>query len=240
MQPSKHAPPPTNPLPELSRAHGIRNRFAQWAKNDFFTFLLIAVTLDFVATIAAPEGVLPHATLNLLQAVILVTTLRATGIRPRYFFGAVVLFVIAVTLSFGDFLLGANNARGLIDIIGLVLVTLLPLAVTVKIFRQAVVNIQTIFGALCVYIMVGLFFAFAYEVVGTFFPPFFANLPNPALKDYLYFSYVTLATLGYGDLAPMGNLPRALVVVEAVFGQLYLVTAVSLLVGNYRKRLGNP
>jgi len=53
--------------------------------------------------------------------------------------------------------------------------------------------------------------------------------------DYVYFSFVTLATLGYGDLVPRTTLGRMLAVTEALVGQLYLVTVVALLVSNYRQ-----
>jgi voltage-gated potassium channel len=51
-------------------------------------------------------------------------------------------------------------------------------------------------------------------------------------SDYMYFSFITLATVGYGDLTPQGGLGRALAVLEGLFGQIYLVTAVAALVGN--------
>lgn len=97
-------------------------------------------------------------------------------------------------------------------------------------------DVETIYGALSVYIMIGIFFAFTDSIVGSLAPPFFASVQDATLKEYLYFSFVTLTTLGYGDFVPKGDLPRTLAVIEAVLGQLYLVTVVALLVSNFTRR----
>jgi hypothetical protein len=62
--------------------------------------------------------------------------------------------------------------------------------------------------------------------------PFFVTVAAPGAVDYLYFSYVTLTTVGYGDLTARGDAGRMLAVCEALLGQLYLVTVLALLVGN--------
>jgi hypothetical protein len=96
-------------------------------------------------------------------------------------------------------------------------------------------NAETICGALSVYLLIGQFFAFTDSVVGSF-TRFFVAAGSYSLKDYLYFSFVTLTTLGFGDLVPRGDLSRTLVMIEAMLGQLYLVTVVTLLVSNYIRR----
>jgi hypothetical protein len=62
--------------------------------------------------------------------------------------------------------------------------------------------------------------------------PYFAGKPSANGADYVYFSFITLATVGYGDFAPALRLGRALAVLEGLMGQLYLVTVVALLVSN--------
>jgi hypothetical protein len=76
-------------------------------------------------------------------------------------------------------------------------------------------------------------FAFVFEAVGNLgSQPFFASQETATRSDYMYFSFITMATVGYGDLTPRGGLGRALAVTEGLFGQIYLVTAVAALVGN--------
>jgi hypothetical protein len=82
-------------------------------------------------------------------------------------------------------------------------------------------------------VLLGLSFAFAFAAVGDLGSrPFFASHEAGTRSDYVYFSFVTLATVGYGDLTPQGGLGRALAVTEALLGQVYLITAVAALVGN--------
>lgn len=87
----------------------------------------------------------------------------------------------------------------------------------------------TVLGAVCIYVLVGLSFAFVFEAIGAFgSQPFFAPQEAATKSDYVYFSFTTMATVGYGDLTAHGGLGRALAVTERLLGQIYLVTAVAL------------
>ena len=72
-------------------------------------------------------------------------------------------------------------------------------------------------------------FPFIASVTGQ---PFFVQTATPNASDYLYFSYTTLATIGYGDYTAQQSLGRMIAVSEGLLGQLYLVSAVALLIGN--------
>ena len=86
-------------------------------------------------------------------------------------------------------------------------------------------------GALCSYVLLGLLFAFVYLAVSEFRDaPFFAQPGPHGQSEYLYFSFVALTTLGFGDLSPDVGLPQALTVLEALLGQIFLVTLVARLV----------
>jgi hypothetical protein len=88
-----------------------------------------------------------------------------------------------------------------------------------------------VLGALCSYVLVGLLFAFVYLAVDEFTSrPFFAQPGAHPQSEYLYFSFVALTTLGFGDLSPAVGLPQALTVLEALLGQVFLVTMVARLV----------
>ena len=81
--------------------------------------------------------------------------------------------------------------------------------------------------------MLGLSYAYLYPVIGVLTnEPFFVQTSTPASIDYIYFSYVTLTTVGYGDFTAASSAGRMIAVSEALTGQLYLVSAVALLVGN--------
>ena len=90
---------------------------------------------------------------------------------------------------------------------------------------------ETVLGALCTYVLVGLLFAFVYLAVSDLREASFFVQEGPhAQSEYLYFSFVTLTTLGFGDLSPGVGLPQALTVLEALLGQIFLVTMVARLV----------
>jgi hypothetical protein len=95
------------------------------------------------------------------------------------------------------------------------------------------IDLATVGGALCVYLLIGMFYSFAYILVSNAgSPDFFAQTANPNGVDFIYFSFITISTTGYGDLSPATDLGRMLAVTEAVTGQLYLVSAVALVIGN--------
>ena len=84
-----------------------------------------------------------------------------------------------------------------------------------------------------VYLLVGLTYAYLYPVIAALTnQPFFAQTATPGAVDYVYFSYVTLTTVGFGDFTAATSVGRMIAVSEALTGQLYLVSAVALLVGN--------
>jgi hypothetical protein len=112
-------------------------------------------------------------------------------------------------------------------------------AITRRLRLHAEISALTVLGAVCIYVLLGLSFAFVFEAVGDLgAKPFFASQEGGTRSDYVYFSFVTIATVGYGDLTPQGNLGRALAVSEGLFGQIYLVTAVAALVGNLGRTRG--
>ena len=84
-----------------------------------------------------------------------------------------------------------------------------------------------------------MLWAFAYTAMGHLgAAPFFAESVEPTSADYLYFSFITQTTVGYGDLSAAGNLGRACAVLQALIGQIYLVTIVALLVARLPSRGG--
>jgi voltage-gated potassium channel len=106
----------------------------------------------------------------------------------------------------------------------------LPITIT-RVLHHRRVTHETVFGALCIYVLVGLLFAFLYLAVNDLrSAPFFVQEGEHSQSEFLYFSFVALTTLGFGDLSPSVGLPQALVVMEALLGQIFLVTLVARLV----------
>ncbi len=110
----------------------------------------------------------------------------------------------------------------------------------VRLVRDRGVTLQAVAGALTTYLLIGLEFALIVRVIVGLSPhPYFEQVTNAAVtqSQEIYFSFTTLTTTGYGDLSPVLSVGRALSVLEMLFGQIYLVTVIGLLVGNLRREL---
>ena len=131
---------------------------------------------------------------------------------------------------------GPGNSRAAEVATGVAAVAL-ALAAAIAVVRRVGahprVDAATILGALCTYLLIGTVFAFVFWTIGAArTAPFFAQGSSERLVDFLYFSFVTLSTVGYGDLTAAGDLSRMLAVTEGLIGQLYLVTVVALVISN--------
>jgi Ion channel len=111
------------------------------------------------------------------------------------------------------------------------------------VMRAQVINAEQIYAALSVYLLAGLFFGLLHWAIELTWPGSFAEPgAGPAAKfplsTAIYFSFVTLATLGYGDVVPRTEVARGLAVLEAVGGQLYIAVTIARLVGAHLQRRG--
>jgi len=99
-----------------------------------------------------------------------------------------------------------------------------------KALKDETVTWEKICAALCVYLLFAYFWASTYTVIDYLKPKSFLNTPN-GFPDLVYFSFVTITTVGYGDIVPLHPLTRALATLEAILGQFYLAVLVARLVG---------
>ena len=111
------------------------------------------------------------------------------------------------------------------------------LAGLVRLVVERGVVLQAVFGALAVYVLVGLTFSFVIGALATGVSgPYFAPGTDATQNARVYFSFTTLTTTGFGDYTAAKRGGRALAVLEMLLGQLYLVTVIGLLVGNLRRQ----
>jgi voltage-gated potassium channel len=116
-------------------------------------------------------------------------------------------------------------------------------AILWNVLQREQVTFDTIAGSICAYMLLGLVFAPAYLLIEKFHPGSF-DIPanwrigpgNDIAPAMVYFSYITLTTVGFGDIRPIGPLAGGFVVVEAVIGPLYLAITVARLVGLHISR----
>lgn len=201
---------------------------------------LLFVTFVFLAT--APTGSWVRPVTIALQGLTLIAALMASRVRRIFVRLAVVVVIVALVVSLLALATDESAGSGLFALVNALLVGAAPAAIATSIWRRRVIDVRTVLGALCIYVLLGMLWSFVYTGVGELgTQPFFAEPAKGSTADYLYFSYVTETTVGYGDLTAAGGLGRALAVLEALIGQIYLVTIVALLVSNLgRGRRGGP
>ncbi len=143
---------------------------------------------------------------------------------------AVVVLVSVLSRELGE----VDDTLSVISLVLLCLLLLITPAVVV--FRLAIrpaVTLDTVAGALAAYVQIGLFFTMLFRLVGIVeTTPFFAEPGGSSLMDYEFFSFVTLTTLGYGDLVPATDAGKTLAMLEALLGQVFLVTVVAMAVSH--------
>ncbi|MGI9535819.1 MAG: potassium channel family protein [Desulfocapsaceae bacterium] len=115
---------------------------------------------------------------------------------------------------------------------------LLVIAFAGQLIRSQRIDLQVIYGTLCLYLILGLFWGALYSLLHEVSPGSFAGvlLETPKgslLTTFNYFSMVTLTTLGYGDITPQNHAAGALCQIEAITGQFYIAVVVAWLVGNF-------
>jgi hypothetical protein len=176
-----------------------------------------------------------------LQGLTLLVALRASRVRTAIMRVATAIVLIAVASAIGAYVgfgvLGAAAAHTLT----LLLIGFAPLAIVhgviVDFREQGQISLHTMFGVLCVYLLIGSIFAFVFGVLDSLSAtPFFAQHAAASTHNLLYFSFVTITTTGYGDLTAATDVGQSFAIAEALTGQIYLVTVVAAIVGGLRGR----
>ncbi len=149
------------------------------------------------------------------------------GVRNTHW----ILIGVCVALAPLVLVVNSSSIVGLTYLLPVALLVTATLPITLsRILHHRRVTSETVLGALCVYVLIGLLYAFLFLAVGDLRDTFFAQPGPHEQSEYLYFSFVTLTTLGFGDLSPAHGLPQALTVSEALLGNIFLVTLVARLV----------
>jgi hypothetical protein len=219
------------------RRHVLRSRVARLRAAHSYRHVLLMIGVVLVFTAIAGDATWTAAVLLLLMALTLAVAAWTSGIAGRGSRTLIGLFAGATLVAFALIVSGGDRLVGVAGLLTGLLVLATIAVIAIGVVDQNEVNRQSVTGAICAYLLFGLLFLFLYGAVAVLGSgDFFAQGTDGTRSLQLYFSYVTLATLGYGDYTAATELGRLLAVLESLLGQLYLVTVLALLVSQLRAR----
>jgi hypothetical protein len=239
-----HGETPTPDAPRAARRRPLLADSPRFA--DSFGLVLLLLVVSFFVIGAAGDGNAGRIASMIIFAATTWLALRASQVKRRILRIALALIPLVTVVAIVLMLVGNEETATLVNkILTILLVVVAPVAILKRLVAHPVISLNTFYGAVCVYLLIGMFFATLYGIIALIADQqFFAQLTmapkdTPAI-DYLYFSFVTITTTGYGDLTAASSAGRMTAVLEAIFGQLYLITVVALVVQNLgqRSRMG--
>jgi hypothetical protein len=197
------------------------------ALSLFSAFLFIAV---FALPPLVPPGNSGRLVVDVVFSMLLISGVRAMS--ERRFAVRVLMPVAIVTIAvyFLSWLVPIGET--VVELASLVSLVLLFLVVLGQTFRSGAVTFARIQGAVAAYLLLGVIWANAYFLVELFHPGSFSGpvSAESGARGWMYFSFVTLTTVGYGDVLPIQPVARSLAILEAVIGPLYLAILLARLV----------
>jgi hypothetical protein len=204
--------------------------------------LLVSVLLTFAVQGTIRPGGVQQVLVSILLGVTLIAAFHVGHVSRRLIDGAILLGAAGVVVSVLRAVTGVVG-DGEARVMNAVLVAFAPPAIALGVVRNLratrEVRLEAVTGVITLYMLLGFLFAFVYGALDRLGDaPFFANGTDATVSNCQYFSFTTLATIGYGDLTARTNFGHTLSVFEGLLGQIYLVTVVSLIVSNLGRRAG--
>jgi len=198
-----------------------------------FLYLLIAL-VGFITLVPVLEEVgYGGLIFSIFYSTILLSAAYAVSESLGYFFLALVLAGPALVLGWINNFLGIPWLEFVAHVLTVFFLVLVAMLIVSHVLKTERVSGEKIYGALSVYLLLGVIWAFVFLIVDFLVPGSFRYGQDGALTgaEMVYYSFVTLTTLGYGDIVPVNPSVRALATLEAITGQLYLTVLVARLVG---------
>jgi len=219
-----------------ARGHVASEREERQVRDTYGVALVMVLSATLALVAAGSPLISPLAVgAAMLQVGALILTLRVSGWRARQTVGISVVVVVMFAVIVAMHIFGGDVARVPALLTWLALSILTIAAIARRLVTYSAVTVQMLMGLLVIYILIGVSFGLAYMLSNEFWAP--ALKPeNFGISGALYYSFITLATVGYGDLVTGTDLARAMAIGEALIGQLYLVSVVSFAVSRLGTR----
>ncbi len=201
--------------------------------NRFLSLLIPLILLILVQPLVA-QGMLPGYATKVLMLLAIVGAYRILRPHRKIAWVSGILFLVAAVAVPADQAstdLAAHLTGGLASVAALTIITIV---IAWEAISEHWVTRDTLFGALAVYLLIGVTTTVLYDLIEASAPGSFSNIQglsqSQLFAELNYFSLVTLTTLGYGDIAPVAPIARTLATTEAIVGQFFVAAVVGLLI----------
>jgi Ion channel len=234
-------------LPDFVNESGAASAESRWWRRlgrsfvsaDSYGLVLLLVVVTYVVSVSVTEERAASIVLTVQLATVWLTLRTSQAHRLVRLTADVVLCLAAVVVVVSFFAHKPGDQLGGIFAVCCLLYLIAPVSIVRHLIMRRQIDTETLLGAIAAYLLIGMFFAFAYKAAGEFGSvPFFGSAGSGTLSQDLFFSFVTMTTVGYGNLVPATNPGQTFAVLEAVTGQLFLVVAVGKIISSMRPRRG--
>jgi Ion channel len=220
--------------PSHSPAQEHWQRRAERVRDAFGLVLILVLTTYVLASVVNNRG-WAAVLLALSTGATSIVALTSSHARPRVVRRAVVVAGLAILLVMASAAFGGRLCLNIASFLEIALLGVAMAAVLQRVITSGSVSSRTILGAISVYTTLGIVFTWAYGLIDRLEGGgFFGEGVQTQGSDFLFFSYTTLTTTGYGDLVPAGQVGRMISGFEMMLGQIFLVTLVAGLVSLWR------
>ena len=202
-----------------------------WTDDRGLSIFLAALVAIIVVPALGPVGLPGRFLGDALVSLMLVSGAAAVADRPRAMLIVSVITVLALLVRWTSWLFPTADLAVWREISTLATLVVLCFVVLALVVRRGPITPRRIQGAIAVYLLLGFIWAEAYELMALWHPGAFTGaVEGSGSLPWTYYSFVTLTTMGYGDIMPVHPLARAVAVLEALTGQLYLAIMLARLV----------
>jgi hypothetical protein len=203
--------------------------------SDAFGLVLALVLVTYVMTSLLGDRGWESVVLCLATSATSIVALTSARAPHRLVRAAIWISAVTTALAIATAISGAHLWLNFSSAIQVALLAVAMGAVLRRVITTAGADSRTILGAISVYTVLGLLFTFIYVFVARVESgPFFEGHQHAGGSDFIFFSYTTLTTTGFGDLVPAGQPGRMITGLEMLTGQIFLVTLVAGLVSLWR------
>jgi len=187
----------------------------------------------------------PHTipVLELFGTIIIVVGVYIISENKQVLTLAILLALLILTIISFNVVLVSMTLQIVSLCLEILFFVIIVIALLAHVFRLPVLSASKIYGAICCYLLIGLIWALIYTLIEYTIPLSFVFHQNIDLQIerfahpsyfpfFIYYSFITLATLGYGDIVPLNSVGQVAAVIEAIIGQLYIAVLIARLVGS--------